>query len=271
MEPPAEPGLPEAAAAPPAAPAPAPVGAAPTPGQTTRRLRGPLVALGFAVLVGLQVWTLLALSSTRARLADLEGAVSAVSATVADLDAAVTVVEGRLSGTAASAAPGGPAAAEGALPRFASGGPDPAVGMTLAPVAGPEWYSGEGVTVDPADGRHRIWLVWAHWCPYCQRELPIVSEWWAANAADHPDVDIVSITTSIDPSRGNPLEPYLEELQLPFPVIVDGDLTLAARLGVNAFPFWIVTDGEGTVLFRHAGFVEEEGFAGLVAELQSRA
>ena len=31
---------------------------------------------------------------------------------------------------------------------------------------------------------------------------------------------------------------------------------LAARLGVNAFPFWVITDGDGTVLLRSAGYLD---------------
>jgi hypothetical protein len=52
------------------------------------------------------------------------------------------------------------------------------------------------------------------------------------------------------------LQPYLDESRFPFPVLIDEDLTLAAQLGTRSFPYWVVTDVDGTVLFRTAGLLE---------------
>jgi thioredoxin-related protein len=38
-------------------------------------------------------------------------------------------------------------------------------------------------------------------------------------------------------------------------------------MGVNAFPFWLVTDGDGTVLFRSAGYLDNEQLIGLMGSL----
>jgi thioredoxin-related protein len=74
--------------------------------------------------------------------------------------------------------------------------------------------------------------------------------------AAYPSIEIVTVTTSIDPERGNPLDEYLVEEQFPFPVVVDDELRLAGQMGVSAFPFWLVTDGDGTVLLRLSGYLE---------------
>jgi hypothetical protein len=79
------------------------------------------------------------------------------------------------------------------------------------------------------------------------------------------------VTTSIDPSRGNPLEPYLDDLQLPFPTLVDDDLTMSSQFGVSAFPFWVVTDGDGTVLFRTAGLLPIEQVEAIAGQLEDLA
>ena len=50
-------------------------------------------------------------------------------------------------------------------------------------------------------------------------------------------------------------------------MIVDADLSLAGKMGVSAFPFWLVTDGQGRVLFRTAGFLSEGQIDGLMQNL----
>jgi thiol-disulfide isomerase/thioredoxin len=143
----------------------------------------------------------------------------------------------------------------GWLPPFTDAQNDTAVaqGYVLGDVKALSYYDGAEVGYQPSDGRSRVWVIWAHWCPYCQQELPALSEWWVANADRYPNTDLVTISTSEDPSRGNPLLAYLDESQFPFPVLVDGDLALAQQFGTSAFPYWVVTGPDGRVLLRLAG------------------
>jgi len=99
--------------------------------------------------------------------------------------------------------------------------------------------------------------------------MPAVSEWYRENADAYPNVELVSITSSIDPDRGNPLEPYLDELQTPFPVLVDDDLSLAEQFGLTAFPFWVFTSGDGTTVLRVAGYLEVDQVAEIFAQLNT--
>jgi hypothetical protein len=98
-----------------------------------------------------------------------------------------------------------------------------------------------------------------------------VSAWYEENAAAYPGVELVTVTTAIDPSRGNPLEPYLDDSQFPFPVIVDEELTIASQLGSSAFPFWMVTDGSGTVLVRIPGAIGIDSVEQIFAQLDELA
>ena len=79
----------------------------------------------------------------------------------------------------------------------------------------------------------------------------------------------MTISTSISPERGNPLEAYLEEEQFPFPVIVDLDSSLAIQTGVSAFPFWMVTNGDGEVLLRATGLLHLDQVVSLFDQLES--
>jgi hypothetical protein len=82
-------------------------------------------------------------------------------------------------------------------------------------------------------------------------------------------VELITVTTSIDEARGNPLEPYLDELQLPFPAIVDDDLSLAEQFGASAFPFWVFTAPDGSTLLRVAGYLGVEQVAEIFDQLNT--
>jgi thiol-disulfide isomerase/thioredoxin len=248
--------------------------------QPTNRSPKPmLIAAGIAIIVlfgASQVFLLTSLGTTQAeiqaqieslghQMAELETSVVGVSEQVEDIARSAAAAEANSAPRGATPAPALPA---GFLPRFTSEGPDQAIGMTLPTIEGIDAYSESAMKIDPADGTKRVWMIWAHWCPYCQQELPDLNAWWADASGNYPTAELITVTTSMDPSRGNPLEPYLEDQQFVFPVVVDTDTRIAAQMGVNAFPFWIVTDGDGTVLFRTAGLLDIDRVETLFSQLE---
>ncbi len=163
--------------------------------------------------------------------------------------------------------------ADPSLPPYPSAGPDIAVaeGLAIAAIEGDEYYSDETLTIIPDGETATVWLVWAHWCPHCQNDLPVLQDVWVTAAPDLPHVQIVTITTAIDESRGNPLIPYLEASQFAFPVLVDTDGSLAAKLGTNAFPFWVITGPDGRVILRRPGALGPDQIQGLLFDLEDFA
>ena len=61
-----------------------------------------------------------------------------------------------------------------ALPPYIPGNEDPAVGLAAPLISG---LSFDDSTVTADQPGSRIIGFFAHWCPHCQRELPIVEEW----------------------------------------------------------------------------------------------
>lgn len=179
--------------------------------------------------------------------------------------------------TAAVAADSSPAAistqaGDGNLPAYESSNNDAAVigAMELPDISGPEYYSGQQVDYPAgSNGKARVWLIWAHWCPHCQNELPDLNSWWPENASRFPDIELVTVTSAIDDTRGNPLEAYLDSSQFSFPVIVDESGAVSAKFGTTAFPFWVVTDTEGRVVFRFAGGLGIENVDQVFAQLET--
>jgi len=237
------------------------------------------MAIGLVAVFAMQVFTLVSAGRTDEQITALDEQINSVASDVAAVQASVSAVDVKVddlatetlvapsaSGASAATAPAEPA---GVLPPFEQGQPDAALGVVLGDVTGVEYYTNEEVTFDPSDGTARAWLIWAHWCPHCQREMPEVTEWYGENADAYPNVQLVSITSSIDPARGNPLEPYLDELQTPFPVLVDEDLALADQFGLNAFPFWVFTSGDGTTVLRVAGYLGVDQVAEIFGQLNA--
>jgi thiol-disulfide isomerase/thioredoxin len=239
----------------------------------TRRSWVRYAIAGSILVVGLlaasQLYLISTLNDTRDELSATRSDVVTLSRQVGEVTESVDAL-GSAPASAGAPSTGNPAAPvvpAGFLPRFEQGQQDTALGMRLGVVEGPDAYSGDTVSIDPADGTKRVWMVWAHWCPYCQQELPSLSALYPGFREAYPGVEIATVTSSIDPTRGNPLDEYLADQQFPFTVVVDEDLRLASQLGVNAFPFWVVTDGDGTVLLRLTGYLEDQRLIDLMAGL----
>jgi thiol-disulfide isomerase/thioredoxin len=152
------------------------------------------------------------------------------------------------------------------LTRLGSSGADPSVG-SQAPSFGGTDFDGNPVEVSP-DGRPVLILFLAHWCPHCQNEVRWLSPWFEENGLPE-GVRVVSVATSIDSTAPNyPPNDWLTDADWPVPVIVDDQQeTVAAYFGLNAFPYWVVLNGDGTVRERFTGELEADAFEQLIDEL----
>jgi thiol-disulfide isomerase/thioredoxin len=151
----------------------------------------------------------------------------------------------------ASSAPSNVAESGASLPAFAATTGDPAIGRPIPEVRGAS-FDGSPVAIT-ADGRPKLLLFLAHWCPHCQREVPVVQAW--LDAARLPrEVDLISIATASDPARPNyPPADWLRREHWQPPVLVDGDNATADRFGLSAFPYWVAVRADGTVASRVTG------------------
>ena len=135
---------------------------------------------------------------------------------------------------------------------------DPAVG-TPAPVRTGVDYEGNAVRIDAvADGPTMV-VILAHWCPYCNAEIPILN-----NLRDQgliPEgVNVVAISSAVNPDRANfPPDTWLTDMDWTWPVLADGiDVDRQVFIGSDAFgvsgvPFTTLIDSDGNVAARWAG------------------
>ncbi len=96
------------------------------------------------------------------------------------------------------------------------------------------------------DYRDRLVVLnfWATWCAPCTVEMPTLEALWRA----YREQGLVVIGVSVD--RGAPralLEPYLRNLGLTFPILVDPDLEVSQRWRISALPASFVIRPGGEV------------------------
>jgi thiol-disulfide isomerase/thioredoxin len=105
-----------------------------------------------------------------------------------------------------------------------------------------------------ADGRPKVLVFLAHWCPHCQREVPVLADWLAENGAPD-DVDIYGIATGTTPDRPNfAPSAWLDREQFSPPTLADdNDGSAAQAFGLSAFPFSVAIDADNRVAARGSG------------------
>ena len=87
------------------------------------------------------------------------------------------------------------------LPEFASENDDNIARGLPAPTFSAPNQNSEIVTIEK-NGNSKAIIFLAHWCGYCQKEVPVVQEY--VDLIGVPDgIDLIAVATSIDRARDN--------------------------------------------------------------------
>ena len=138
------------------------------------------------------------------------------------------------------------------LPEYAGDNDDNVARGLDAPIfSGPNENS-EIVSLEK-NGNAKVLLFLAHWCGFCQKEVPIVQEY--IDIIGIPQgVEIIAVATSIDRSRDNyPPHDWLESEGWSEVQIYDIDREIGTAYGINSFPYWVFLDKDLKVVARRAG------------------
>jgi cytochrome c biogenesis protein CcmG, thiol:disulfide interchange protein DsbE len=148
------------------------------------------------------------------------------------------------------------------LEKLPESGADPAVGKEIAEVKG-QAFDGSPVDIRN-DGRPKLILFVAHWCPHCQREVPLLAKYLKSNPLPK-GVDLYTVATATSSGRPNyPPSAWLEKEGWTAPTMADSDDAKAAdAFGLSAFPYFVAVDGSGKVVGRTTGEITTDEFAGL--------
>jgi cytochrome c biogenesis protein CcmG/thiol:disulfide interchange protein DsbE len=191
-------------------------------------------------------------------------------AVVAVLALAIAVIVAAMGGDDGADVPAGtqqtwPVVVEGApLPSDPGGGSDPAVGMTPPRLEGRS-FDGSSVVIDPEDGTPKVVVFLAHWCPHCQAEVPRIVDWQQAGVLP-AGVEVYGVSTSVSDNQPNyPPSAWLAREGWTFPTLADdaeGDA--GAAWGLRSFPYFVALNGQGQVVARASGELNQEQFVALM-------
>jgi len=130
------------------------------------------------------------------------------------------------------------------VPREAT----PAPGFTLPRPDGPP--------LSLADLRGTVVFLnfWATWCVPCRDEMPALEKLYRAYRERSFTVVAVNVRESKDTAA-----PFLREVRVTFPAVLDGDGAVARLYAVRSLPVSLLVDREGRILFKAFGEREWDG------------
>lgn len=140
---------------------------------------------------------------------------------------------------------------------------DPAVGMPAPEVTGSN-FAGEPAGAGGA-GEAQLILFLAHWCPHCQREVPVIVD-WLAEAGMPEGVALRAVSTGVNEAAPNfPPSAWLAEEDWPVATLADDAASSAAEaFGLTAYPFFVAVDAAGNVVARASGELGVDALEALV-------
>lgn len=154
------------------------------------------------------------------------------------------------------------------LPFFDATASDPSIGLEAPTVSGADW-EGNPYSIAP-DGRPKIVVMLAHWCPHCEAEVPRIQAWLDGGGLPE-GVDLYGITVLTDPLRPNfPPQTWLEGHGWTSPTIMDDEARSAATaFGLASTPTYLVLDGDNVNLGRFSGEIGSSGLDTLALMAQA--
>ena len=157
-----------------------------------------------------------------------------------------------------------------ALPAFdsVSSATDAAIGMT-APVVSGKGFTGTEITTDGA-GTPTLLVFLAHWCPHCQREVPLLVQ-WEKDGETPTGIDVIAVATGTDPANPNyPPSEWLAREEFPalWPVIADSnDKKAANAFGLSGYPYFVLVDAQGKVFKRLSGEIPMDELTAIINQM----
>ncbi len=109
--------------------------------------------------------------------------------------------------------------------------------------------SGQAVRLSALRGKVVLVNLWTTWCPPCREEMPSMQRLWDRLR----DRDFQLLAVSEDEDGRRVVEPFVREMKLSFPVLIDPEHQVGDRYGVWGYPETFVIDRTGRVVDRVIG------------------
>jgi peroxiredoxin len=86
--------------------------------------------------------------------------------------------------------------------------------------------------------------VWATWCPPCRDEMPSMEKLHRSLAGK----EFVMLAVSEDAQGREAVEPFVRQLGLTFPILLDPDGFIPKRYGITGYPETFIIDRSGRII-----------------------
>lgn len=155
------------------------------------------------------------------------------------------------------------------LPEFAGDNDDNIALGLAAPIFSAPNENSEIVSLEK-NGNAKALLFLAHWCGYCQKEVPVV-QGFIDSAGVPPGVDVIAIATSIDRGRENyPPQKWLADEGWSETQLYDLDREIGNAYGLSAFPYWVFLDKDLNIVARRTGNLPADMVGALLIQLANQ-
>lgn len=148
---------------------------------------------------------------------------------------------------------------------FASGGPvrnekeaqakgDPEIGKAAPAISGTNVQNGKPLALADFEGKPTLVTFWAHWCPFCQKELPTVQAFYEQNKSKYNFLT-VSVNEGQNPAKPEfaDTEAFIKTNGVTMPTVRDETGTVVKTWNISSFPTFYVVAPDGTVAQKLTG------------------
>lgn len=148
---------------------------------------------------------------------------------------------------------------------FASGGPvrneketqakgDPEIGKEAPEVSGTNVQNGKELALSDFQGKPTLVTFWAHWCPFCQKELPVVQSFYEQNKSKY-NFMTVSLGEGQKPAKPEfaDTQAFIKTNGVTMPTVKDESGAFAKTWNVTSFPTFYVIAPDGKVAQKLTG------------------
>ncbi|ROR03284.1 peroxiredoxin family protein [Desulfosoma caldarium] len=151
--------------------------------------------------------------------------------------------------------------AESGLPDV--GGTFPSIALEAPKDPAMRDYLGLGeaqtFTVDQVDADLVVVEIFSMYCPYCQREAPVVNAFYELAQKKNRPGKTVKILGIGAGNTAFEVDVFAKKYKVPFPLIADGDYSVHKTLGQVRTPYFIAVrrgpDGKRSVVYSQAGSI----------------
>ena len=109
--------------------------------------------------------------------------------------------------------------------------------------------SGDNLRLEELRGQVVLINFWASWCGPCRQEMPVLQK--IHDRYEKLGFTVLGVNVDEQPEKARRI---VDRLTLDFPLLLDTNQTVSEAYQVNAMPFTVLVDRNGTVRYVHRGY-----------------